>query len=172
VLRRYSESADRARSRVVVRLRRRHDLHPALQRCVAAHAAHEQATQVSLAEARAAVGRAGPDDEAAALSDEAEMQTQALRSILAVAEAHPELTADASFARLQRELADTEDRIAASRTFYNDSLTILRDRCQKFPDSLIANRIRLDHRELIEARGFERTVPAVRHAFTHEPSSS
>lgn len=166
------ESADRAWSLVDVQLRRRHDLIPALQRCVAAHAAHEQATQVSLAEARAAVGRAGPDDEAAALSDEAEMQTQALRSILAVAEAHPELTADASFARLQRELADTEDRIAASRTFYNDSLTILRDRCQKFPDSLIANRIRLDHRELIEARGFERTVPAVRHAFTHEPSSS
>lgn len=167
-----AESADRAWSLVDVQLRRRHDLIPALQQCVAAHAAHEQSTQVSLAQARAAVGAAGPSDEATALSDEAELQTQVLRQLVALAEAYPQLTADASFARLQRELADTEDRIAASRSFYNDSLTILKNRCAKFPDLLIANRIRLDHRELIEARGFERTVPPVRHAFDTPPVAS
>jgi hypothetical protein len=165
-LRMVAQGADRAWSLIDVQLRRRHDLVPALQRCVAAHAAHEEATQVGLAEARTAVAESTPADEAAALSDEAEVQTRALRSILARAEAYPELTADASFARLQRELADTEDRIAASRAFYNDSLTIVRDRQQRFPDSLVAKRIVLRHRDLIDARGFERTVPEVRHAFT------
>jgi hypothetical protein len=164
-LRMVAQSANRAWSLIDVQLRRRHDLIPNLQRAVASHAAHEQSTQVGVTEARAAVAEAGPADEAAALSDEAEVQTRALRTILAVAEGYPDLTADASFARLQRELADTEDRIAASRSFYNDSLTILRDRQQRFPGSLVANRVPLEHRDLIDARGFERTVPNVRHAF-------
>jgi hypothetical protein len=164
-LRLVAQGADRAWSLIDVQLRRRHDLIPALAGCVAAHTAHEQATQVGVAEARAAVAEASASDEAAALSDEAEVQTRALRTILAVAEAYPELTADASFARLERELADTEDRIAASRSFYNDSLTILRDRQQRFPGSLVAARVPLRHRDLIDARGFERTVPPVRHAF-------
>ncbi len=171
-LRLVAQAANRAWSLIDVQLRRRYDLIPALRNTVAAHATHEADTLVGVTEARtaadagtrAATGE-GDHDEAEALSDEAEAQTTVLRSILAVAEANPELTADESFRRLQHELADTEDRIAASRSFYNDSLTLLRDRCQRFPGSLIAARVPMDHRELIDARGFERTVPAVRHQF-------
>ncbi|MDZ7679201.1 MAG: LemA family protein [Acidimicrobiales bacterium] len=165
-LRLVAQGAERAWSLVDVQLRRRHDLIPALSNCVAAHAAHEQRSVVGVTEARIASAEADPGDEAEALSDEAEAQTRALRTILAVAEDAPELTADQSFARLRRELADTEDRIAASRGFYNDSLTILRDRQQRFPGSLVASRVPVAHRDLIAARGFERTVPSVEHAFT------
>jgi hypothetical protein len=165
-LRLIAQGADRAWSLIDVQLRRRHDLIPALQNCVTAHAAYEQSALVDVIEARTAVGQASPSDEASAVSDEAEVQTQALRTILAVAEATPELTADQSFNRLQRELADTEDRIAASRTFYNDSLTLLRDRQQRFPDLFVASRVPIAHRDLIEARGFERTVPPIEHAFS------
>lgn len=164
-LRLVAQGADRAWSLIDVQLRRRHDLIPSLQNCVGAHAAYEQEAMVAITEARTVAAAASPSDEAEALSDEAETQTRALRTILAVAEATPELTVDQSFQRLQRELADTEDRIAASRTFYNDSLTILRDRQQRFPGSLVAKRVPIAHRDLIDARGFERTVPSVEHVF-------
>ena len=164
-LRLVAQGADRAWSLIDVQLRRRHDLIPSLQNCVQAHAAYEQDALVGITEARTASTTAASSDEAEALSDEAETQTRALRTILAVAEATPELTADQSFQRLQHELADTEDRIAASRSFYNDSLTILRDRQQRFPGSLVASRVPIAHRDLIDARGFERTVPSVEHAF-------
>lgn len=160
-LRLVAQGADRAWSLIDVQLRRRHDLIPALRSTVAAHAAHEEATLLAVAEVRTAA----PDDEAGQLSDEAETQTTQLRRIIAVAEATPDLTADASFARLRRELADTEDRIAASRTFYNDSLTIVRDRQRSFPSLIVARRVPIAHRDHIDARGFERTVPTIEHAF-------
>jgi hypothetical protein len=167
-LRMVAQGADRAWSLIDVQLRRRHDLIPSLAKTVAAHADHEQRTQVEVTAARSAVGGS---DEAEALSDQAEAQAHVLRSILARAEATPGLTADASYGRLQRELADTEDRIAASRTFYNESLTILRDRQHRFPGSLIAKRVPLTHRDLIAARGFERTVPSIEHAFADATSA-
>ncbi|MGY6501765.1 MAG: LemA family protein [Acidimicrobiales bacterium] len=160
-LRLVAQGADRAWSLIDVQLRRRHDLIPALRNTVAAHAAHEEATLTAVAEIRTA----SADDEAGRLSDQAQTQTTQLRRIMAVAEATPELTADASFARLQRELADTEDRIAASRAFYNDSLTIVRDRQGSFPSLLVARLVPIAHRDHIDARGFERTVPTIEHAF-------
>lgn len=165
-LRMVAQGADRAWSLIDVQLRRRNDLIPPLAAAVAAHAEHEQRTLVELTAARS--GGTARDD-AEALSDQAEAQTNLLRSILARAEATPDLTADASYHRLQRELADTEDRIAASRSFYNESLTILRDRQHRFPGSLVAKRVPLAHRDLIDARGFERTVPTIRHSFTDPP---
>ena len=63
--------------------------------------------------------------------------------MLARAEAYPELTAAESFLRLQRELADTESRIVGSRTFYNDTLTLLRNRAQAFPALLVARLLSL-----------------------------
>ncbi len=164
-LRLVAQAADRSWSLVDVQLRRRHDLIPALRDTVAAHARHEQVALTETIAARVRMDDAGSDSEARALSDEAEAQTAALRSLLAVAEAYPELTVDESFRRLQHQLADTEDRIAASRQFHNDSVTLLADRRRRFPDLLIAWLIRLDHRDLIGARGFERTVPGIDHSF-------
>jgi len=171
-LRLLAESAERAWTLVDVQLQRRHDLIPSLAKTVAAHAAHEATVLEQLARARNGGGTAAGGgalqnaaQDAAELSDEAAEQTGRLRQILGVAEAHPELTADASFLELQRTLADTESRIAGSRTFYNDSLLLLRNQTTRFPGVLVAGRLRLAHRDPIGAEGFERTVPAVERSF-------
>ncbi len=154
-LRLVAQGADRAWSLIDVQLRRRHDLIPNLTSCVKAHADYEQSALVAATQARTSTD----------LSDAAENQTQVLRSLIAVAEAYPDLKADQSFQRLQRELADTESRIAGSRTFFNESVTLLRNRRQQFPASIVAGRVTIEHRDLIDARGFERTVPAIAHHF-------
>jgi hypothetical protein len=99
------------------------------------------------------------------VAGEAAVQTTALNQIVAVSEAHPELEADAAFLELQHALADAEARIAASRTFFNDTVTLLHDRTRTFPGLLFARWLRLPYHELISAEGFERTVPAVHHTF-------
>jgi hypothetical protein len=165
-LRLLAESTERAWTLVDVQLQRRHDLIPSLAKAVAAHAAHEATVLQQLAQARAgASGNGGEAQHAAELSGEATEQTTRLRQILGLAEAHPELTADASFLELQRTLADTESRIAGSRTFYNDTLLLLRNQMTRFPGVLVASRLRLAHREPIGAEGFERTVPEVERTF-------
>ena len=76
-------------------------------------------------------------------------------------EAYPELTADESFLRLQRELADTESRVAGTvAPSDNDTLTLLRNRAQAVPASLVVRFLALGSRSLTPADGFERTVPA------------
>lgn len=160
-LRLVAQGVDRAWSLIDVQLRRRHDLIPALAEVVRAHAEHEATLLAATADAR----RAGPParlDTAAAVEAESDQQTTDLRPILAIAESHPQLTADDAYLSLVARLSDTEDRIAGSRTFYNDSLTLLADRRERFPDSLIARRLPLPHRELLRAECFERTVPPVR----------
>src|SRR3546814_6486174 len=107
-----------------------------------------------------------------AMSEEAANQTGALRAFLGRAEAHPELGADEAFLRLQQALADTESRIAGSRTFYNDSLTLLRTRAQVFPGSLVARFLHLERHDTIPAAGFERTVEAVVPTFRSEEHTS
>ena len=144
-LRLVAQGAEQAKSLVDVQLQRRHDLIPALATAVAAHAGHERGVLVAAADA------AG--------------QTAQLRELLALAEQHPQLTADESFLRLQRGLADTETRIAASRAFYDDSVELLRTRSRSFPGLLVARRLRLGDPRLAAAEGFERTVPAIEHGF-------
>jgi LemA protein len=153
-----AEGADRAWSLIDVQLQRRHDLVPALASVVAAHAAHEREVLAAVAGGRWV---AGSGASAADLAGEARAQTAALQQVLAVAERHPELRADESFRALQAELADSETRVAASRTFYNDAVTLLRDRARTFPAALVARPLRIDRRELLDAAAFERTVPAV-----------
>jgi hypothetical protein len=161
-LRLVSTGVDRAWSLIDVQLQRRHDLMPALVRVVAGYAAHERAVLESVTAARWAAGTATAPSE---LSEQAAEQTAGLNQLLAVAEQYPELQADEAFLRLQAELADCENRIAGSRTFYNETLTLLRDRARSFPGVLVARKLPLTHRDLIGAEGFERTVPTVEHVF-------
>jgi LemA protein len=156
-LRLLGQNLQRAESLVDVQLQRRHDLIPSLVEVVTAHAAHERtALDTATAAARTAVAATTPTD-----ATEAGTQTVELRTVLARAEAYPELTADEAFLQLQRTLADTEGRIAGARTFYNDTLTLLRTRAGTFPTSIVARLVPDDHRELTSLEGFERTVPAL-----------
>lgn len=160
------ERAARAWSLIDVQLARRRDLIPALEAVTKAAMSHEQVAQEAVAVARSTVIGDAPDADAVARADAAvEEQTTRLRGLVALIEAHPELQADASATRLQAELADTENRIAGTRTFYNETVTLLRDKRRTFPGILVARFADPRRFTLFDAEGFERTVPEIRHEF-------
>ena len=114
---------DEAWSDITVQLKRRADLIPNLIEAVKGYAAHEKAVFENVTKARAeTLSAQGPADAAVA---ENHMQT-ALKSIFAVAEAYPQLQANQNYLQLQGELVDTEDKIQASRRFYNGGV---REKC-------------------------------------------
>ena len=104
---------------VDVQLRQRHDLVPNLVETVKGYAAHERGTLDEVVKARnAAVAAQGPAQQAAAEN----MLSGALRQLFALAEAYPDLKANASFQQLQAELTDIENKIAAARRFFNNAV--------------------------------------------------
>ena len=138
---------DNAWAQIDVQLRRRYDLIPNLVETVKGYAAHERQTFESVTNARAqAINAQGVAQQA-----QAENQiTTALKSLFAVAEAYPELKANQNFLALQEELTGTEDKIAFSRQFYNDTVQSLNTLIQRFPASLIANLGHFTTREFFE----------------------
>ncbi len=131
-------------SQVDVQLKRRHDLIPRLVSCVAGYAEHERGLQAAVAELRT---------QAEASSG----QAQALSATLvAVRERYPELKASDSFLKLQRELADTEQRIALARAYFNDLVTFYNTRLEIIPDRFVAALAGLKGRALWQADSFER----------------
>ncbi|MDQ1401862.1 MAG: LemA protein [Actinomycetota bacterium] len=129
-------------------LQRRYDLIPNLVETVKGYAGHERATLQAVADtrARAMAATGNPAQRAVA---EAPLQG-ALGRLLAVAEAYPDLKADRSFLELQHELTSTEDRIQASRRFYNGRVQELNRRVQAFPSSLIAHQFGFKAAEFFE----------------------
>ena len=138
---------DEAWSGIDVQLKRRHDLIPNLVESVKGYAAHEQEVLRAVTEARVnAMSAAGP---AAAGAAEGVLG-QALGRLLAVAEAYPQLRATENFQKLQTELANTEDQIAASRRIYNGNVQSYNSRIQVFPNSVIAGMGGFTPREFFE----------------------
>jgi len=118
-----------------VQLRRRYDLVPNLVEAVKGYAAHESQTFEEVTNARAAAQQAaGP---AAAAQADAEL-APALNRLLAVSEAYPELRASENFQRLQAELSDTEDKIAAARRYYNTTVRRFNSLIQSVPTNIVA----------------------------------
>jgi LemA protein len=143
-----------------VELTRRHDLVPNLVETVKGYAAHERQTFEAVTAARAAASApgAGPAQQA----QQENMLTGALRQLFAVAESYPDLKASTNFLELQRQLSETEDRIAAGRRFYNANVRALNTRVQAFPSSVIANMFGFKEAEYFEAEDPEvRKVPTV-----------
>ncbi|TFB94662.1 MULTISPECIES: LemA family protein [Cryobacterium] len=138
---------DEAWSDITVQLKRRADLIPNLIETVKGYAAHEKAVFENVTRARAeTLSAQGPADAAAA---ENHMQT-ALKSIFAVAEAYPQLQASQNYLQLQAELVDTEDKIQASRRFYNGGVRELNTKIQVFPNNLIAKNLGFTQRDFFE----------------------
>jgi LemA protein len=128
--------ADEAWSDITVQLKRRSDLIPNLVESVKGYAAHEKKIFEDVAAARAAVlGAKGPVDAAKA---ENQFQ-QTMKSLFAVAEAYPQLRASENFQQLQAELTDTEDKIQASRRFYNGVVRDFNTKRKVFPTKLFAS---------------------------------
>jgi len=138
---------EEAWSDITVQLKRRADLIPNLIETVKGYAAHERGVFESVTQARAETVNASTPAEAGAA--EGHMQ-QALRSIFAVAEAYPQLQASQNFLQLQGELVDTEDKIQASRRFYNGGVRELNTRIKIFPNNLFARGLGFTEREFFE----------------------
>jgi LemA protein len=143
---------------VDVELRRRYDLIPNLVETVKAYAAHERQVFESVIAARAAAS--SPSGSRAAQGDEETALTRSLRGLLAVAEAYPQLKADQQFLALQAQLAETEDRIAAGRRFYNGNVRALNTRVDAFPSSVIAATFGFHKAEYFEAEETAVRAPA------------
>ena len=156
---RLNVSVDEAFAQIEVQLKRRSDLIPNLVETVKGYAAHEKEAFEKVVAARAqATSATGVHDVAAA--DGA--LTQALRGLLAVAEAYPDLKASANFLQLQDELATTENKVAFSRQFYNDSVRSLNQTIKTFPGNLFGGVAKVNAREFYEVEDpQDRNAPKV-----------
>lgn len=138
---------DEAWSDITVQLKRRLDLIPNLVESVKGYAKHEKTVFENVTKARANVLNAqGPAETAKADN----MFESALKSLFAVAEAYPALRASENYQQLQTELVDTEDKIQASRRFYNGAVRDLNTKIQTFPTNLIAGMMGFRSREFFE----------------------
>jgi LemA protein len=127
---------DEAWSQIDVQLKRRADLIPNLVESVKGYAKHEKSVFENVTKARSALMSAGTPEASAKAND---MLTGALKSLFAVAEAYPELKANENFNQLQKELSDTEDKVAYARQFYNATVRDYNVKVQVFPNSLFAS---------------------------------
>ena len=149
---------DEAWSDITVQLKRRADLIPNLIETVKGYAAHERGVFESVTKARAeTLSAQGPAEASVA---ENHIQS-ALRSIFAVAEAYPQLQASQNFLQLQQSIVDTEDKIQASRRFYNGGVRELNTKIETVPTSIIASIFKF-----VKAEYFETEDPAARQAPT------
>lgn len=126
---------DEAWSDITVQLKRRLDLIPNLVESVKGYAKHEKGVFEAVTEARANAINAKGVKETAVAENQFE---GALKSLFAVAEAYPDLKANQNFLQLQDELVDTEDKIQASRRFYNGGVRDLNTKIQTFPANAVA----------------------------------
>lgn len=138
---------DEAWSDITVQLKRRLDLIPNLVETVKGYAKYEEGVFEKVTEARSNVMNAKDVKATAAAENQFE---GALKSLFAVAEAYPDLKANQSYIELQQELVDTEDKIQASRRFYNGGVRDLNTKIQKFPSNIIANMFGFKSRDFYE----------------------
>ncbi|HZP20610.1 MAG TPA: LemA family protein [Bauldia sp.] len=150
-------------SDISVQLKLRHDLVPNLVETVKGYAAHERGTLEAVVNARnAAVAAASP----AAQAQAENVLTGALRQLFALAESYPNLKANENFKALQDELSDIENKIAASRRFFNNAVSEYNSAIQQFPAVLIAGTFGFTAQGFFELDEGERaavnTVPSVK----------
>ena len=138
---------EEAWSDITVQLKRRLDLIPNLVESVKGYAKHESDVFTKVTEARAnALNAQGVKETAEAEN----MFEGALKSLFAVAEAYPQLRASENFQQLQAELVDTEDKIQASRRFYNGGVRDLNTKIELFPNNLFAGMFGFKKKEFFE----------------------
>lgn len=136
-------------SDITVQLKRRADLIPNLIESVKGYAKHESGVFQAVTEARANVLNATEKGPEATAKAENQFE-QALKSLFAVSEAYPALRASENFQQLQAELVDTEDKIQASRRFYNGGVRDLNTKIQQFPTNLVAGMFGFTSKEFFE----------------------
>ena len=153
-------TVDEAFAQIEVQLKRRADLIPNLVETVKGYAAHEQGTFDAVVAARAKSTSASTVADVAAADG---ALTNALRGLLAVAEAYPDLTASSNFLSLQEELSTTENKVSFSRQFYNDTVRSLNTAVKTVPTNFFAGFAKVSAREFYEVENAaDRNVPNVK----------
>jgi LemA protein len=153
-------TVDEAFAQIEVQLKRRADLIPNLVETVKGYAKHEQGTFDAVVAARAKATSASTVADVAAADGAV---TTALRGLLAVAEAYPDLKASANFLSLQEELSTTENKVSFSRQFYNDNVRSLNTAVKTVPTSFFAGLAKVSARQFYEIENAaDRNVPNVK----------
>ena len=156
---RLKNRTDEAWSDIDVQLKRRHDLIPNLIEAVKGYAAHEKQLFERVTEARTrAISAQGAEEKGKAEN----MLSGTLKSLFAVAENYPDLKANQNFLQLQNELSDTENKIQASRRFYNGNVRDINIKIETFPSRIIANMLGFKKREFFAIDESEKAVPEVK----------
>jgi LemA protein len=138
-----------------VQLKQRHDLIPNLVETVKGYAAHERGTLEAVVQARnAAMAAQGPAQQAAAEN----ALTGTLRQLFALSEAYPNLKANENFQQLQMELTDLENKIAASRRFFNNAVQEYNTGIQRFPAVLFAGALGFTEKQFFDLGADRQTV--------------
>ncbi len=132
----FTNRAKEAWADIDVQLKRRYDLIPNLVETVKGYAAHEASTLTAVTDMRT---RAMSAQTVAEHSEADNMLAGALKSLFAVSENYPDLKANQNFVELQRELADTENKIQAARRFYNSVVQDLNTALESFPGNVIGS---------------------------------
>ena len=153
-------TVDEAFAQIEVQLKRRADLIPNLVETVKGYAKHEQGTFDAVVAARAKATSASTVADVAAADG---ALTNALRGLLAVAEAYPDLKASANFLSLQEELSTTENKVSFARQFYNDNVRSLNTAVKTIPTSFFAGLAKVSAREFYEVENpTDRNVPNIK----------
>ncbi|MEK7620316.1 MAG: LemA family protein [Patescibacteria group bacterium] len=149
---------DESWSDIEVQMKRRYDLIPNIVNTVKGYASHEAGVFQKVTEARAAAMGARTMKEHAQAEN---MLSETLKSLFAVSEAYPQLQASTNFLQLQHELTDAEDKIMASRRFYNANVRDFNTKLQVFPTNLIAGTLGFVKREFFDAPDVALETPQV-----------
>lgn len=145
-------------SDIEVQLKRRYDLIPNLVNTVKGYAKHEEGVFTQVTEARSqAMSATTPAEHAAAEN----MLSQSLKSLFAVAESYPDLKASGNFHHLQTELVDAEDKIQASRRFYNGLVRRFNIKVQSFPANMVAGFLGFKKYDFYDAEDAVNETPQV-----------
>jgi len=154
-----STDIDEAWSQIDVQLKRRTDLIPNLVETVKGYAKHEKTVFAEVTKARSAMMKA---DTPARMAQADNMLTGALKSLFAVAENYPQLRANENFVQLQKELSDTEDKIAYARQYYNTQVMEYNLKVKTFPNSLVAKQFGFSEKEYFKTAEAERQAVKVK----------
>lgn len=149
----FRNRAKEAWADIEVQLKRRYDLIPNLVETVRGYMKHEDSVFTKVTQARSqAMQATGAQNKAEAEN----ALSGTLKSLFAVAEGYPELKASQNFLQLQDEISDTENKIQASRRFYNGQVRDFNTKIQVFPTNLIANMLKFTAYEYFEANEQEK----------------
>ena len=113
---------------------------------------HEESVLTKITDLRSSWANVQTVQEKANLESEL---SNALKSIMAIAESYPDLKANANFISLQEELANTENKLSASRASYNNVVTMYNTKIEVFPDNIIAGMFNFKHRDLFKVENDE-----------------